>query len=431
MAPPPQLHSPSHTTVITKLILNIVMQLVAMRHGGVLCFCLLALLAMGGVWAQSSVMRHQGGGHTLVQAPDGSWVQSVTLRGVALPGLAGLRHAFTRQGVEITCPSSLVRWGGLLLLLLLLLLPPPPLPPPPLPPPGRHRALSRKGPPACPDVQTRPILQVFSVGMDSEKSSGDDGHRTASATVAWSMRKRCGPLGSLHAPTTTAEAGEGPGTCHVEAPAVGTTVLTVVQPPSPPGGMAGAGPDPCTLTVTPVFSSTLVATCLLGAYLLLHGQSLMRGRLAVALLNASTTVIPLVSALVSVALLASMAVLSTAMVEMVLKLIPYDLPKCARPPALCGGVLGVVVVTVGVWGSVGACGVEPCSSGRRVRCRPMQICPCPPSCLPARPQGDVGHHGGRHRFVRGVSKAKERRTPQKTPSPSPAAAAGPLARWRE
>ena len=81
------------------------------RGGG--AWLLLLLLPLSCLGAEhrdeaKAVSRARKGGTILTRASDGSWVQTSTLFGAALPGWAGLRTAFTRQLVEISCSDSQV-----------------------------------------------------------------------------------------------------------------------------------------------------------------------------------------------------------------------------------------------------------------------------------------------------------------------------------
>ena len=65
--------------------------------------------AQDGADSGALLRSRPSGGPILEQAPDGSWLQTVHLRGFAPPGWEGLRQAFQRQVVTIECPSSPVR----------------------------------------------------------------------------------------------------------------------------------------------------------------------------------------------------------------------------------------------------------------------------------------------------------------------------------
>ena len=149
------------------------------------------------------------------------------------------------------------------------------------------------------------------------------------SAVSWQWRRHCG------AGSDGSEQGSGatvapllPGTCSVGVPAMGDSVITLQQPGEADGaGSGGAPPDPCTLTVQPHFSALLLALCAAGAALLLRGQAWMRSRPAVALVRASCILVPLATAACCVALLASITVLSTAVLELLLTHIPVSPPK--------------------------------------------------------------------------------------------------------
>ena len=80
-----------------------------LRLGLLLLACGLLVLPAQGDEGGKGVARARSTGTTLQQGQDGSWLQIVNLRGVALPGWDGLRSALTTQVVAVTCPSSEVR----------------------------------------------------------------------------------------------------------------------------------------------------------------------------------------------------------------------------------------------------------------------------------------------------------------------------------
>jgi hypothetical protein len=159
-----------------------------------------------------------------------------------------------------------------------------------------------------------PSLQEFTVTVASAKEAGarheqsqHGGVASASSFVSWAWRQRC-------------QLGDGP--CAVGVPAVGDSVLTMVQPASQ------QPPEPCSLTVTPGLSAPLLGVCMLGVSLLLYGGRALRSAPGVALVRLCCIVLPLLSALLNIFLLAGFTVMSTAMLELALQYLPVAPPRC-------------------------------------------------------------------------------------------------------
>ncbi|KAL4448630.1 hypothetical protein ABPG75_005849 [Micractinium tetrahymenae] len=136
----------------------------------------------------------------------------------------------------------------------------------------------------------------------------------------WLRVKRCGSGREDTADGTAAAISA----CTVSLPAAGDGKLVVRQAASPDQETA---PEPCTLIVQAGTSPPLLLACLLGVALLLRGQRWCRSRAAVALIRACCIMLPLLSAVVSAGLLASLAVASTAGVEWALAQLPVQPPK--------------------------------------------------------------------------------------------------------
>ncbi|KAL4424640.1 hypothetical protein ABPG77_002258 [Micractinium sp. CCAP 211/92] len=155
-----------------------------------------------------------------------------------------------------------------------------------------------------------PSSQAFDVILSYEHS--DSG-------TSWQRLRRCGS-GALGGDA----AAYGPG-CTLSAPAVVDSTLVIRQP----GSLSDAGgiPEPCTLTVRSATSPQLITASLLGAALLVRGQRWCRSRPGSALIRTCCVGVPLLVAVAGTALLASMAVVSTAGIELLLAQLPVQPPK--------------------------------------------------------------------------------------------------------
>jgi hypothetical protein len=150
------------------------------------------------------------------------------------------------------------------------------------------------------------VASATEAGARHEKSQ-DGGSASASSFVSWAWKQRC-------------QSAQGP--CAVSVPAVGGSMLTMAQPASQ------LPPEPCSLTVTPGLSAPLLGVCMLGVSLLLYGGRALRSAPGVAIVRLSCIVLPLLSALLNIILLASFTVMSTAMLELALQYLPVAPPRC-------------------------------------------------------------------------------------------------------
>lgn len=153
-------------------------------------------------------------------------------------------------------------------------------------------------------------LQAFDVILSYEHS--DSG-------TSWQRLRRCGSS------TLGADAAAHAPGCTLSAPAVVDSTLVVRQP----GSLSDAGgiPEPCTLTVRSATSPQLITASLLGAALLVRGQRWCRSRAGSALIRTCCVGVPLLVAVAGTALLASLAVVSTAGIELLLAQLPVQPPK--------------------------------------------------------------------------------------------------------
>lgn len=264
---------------------------------------LVLLIAAGppGCAAQQDLVTKASSGPSLHQAPDGSWLQAVELQG----GASGLRDAFARQMVTVDCPSSQVRsavtaacslgvlerckcsWACLATV-------------------SFRCLIAEQASPA-----THPsVLQLFEVTISS--SHPESG-------TSWQRVRQCGTQMPEGASTAAISS------CTISAPAAVASTIVIRQP----GDLSDrvAGPEPCTLTLQAGTSPHLLLATLLGAALLLRGQRWCRTRAGAALTRICCVGLPLLTALAGTALLASLAVTSTAGMEWVLAQLPVQPPK--------------------------------------------------------------------------------------------------------
>ena len=246
---------------------------------------------------RTSVARSRGAAHgpSLEQAQDGTWLQKVVLQGWALPGWPGLRHAFSNQLVDISCPSSQARE------------------------PCRHSApLPPAAPPLWPPARLSPaslhthsvallLLQEFLVTVTFLKEvtmrvghPGRGDQRHVKKQVEQVQQRHC--QGAADAPPAGAQQTPAPGSsCTMSVPAVGSATLTMVQPGHP---SVPRSPEPCVLTTHMAFSATLLASCLAGMALLLFSHAAVRSPAGQAAIRLYCAVAPVAIAFANVIKLA-------------------------------------------------------------------------------------------------------------------------------